>query len=155
MADKHEFKTKVEGMGPNGAWCFISVPLDVKAIFGKARVPVRGTVNGFPFRSTVMPSQGKNWIQFNKQLQEGAKARLGDTVKVMLEADDQPRTVKVPAYLARTLGKDKKARAAYEKLAYSHKKRFVDWVEDAKSDETRQRRIEKMTAMLLAGETID
>ena len=152
---RQEFKTRVEGMGPKKAWCFLPVPLDVKAIFGKARAPVRGTINGFPFRSTIMPQGGKNWIQFNKRLQEGAKAKLGDTVHVVIDADDQPRTVKAPPYLSKALAKSKKAKDVYEKLAYSHKKRFVDWVTDAKSDETRQRRIEKMTRMLLAGETID
>lgn len=152
---EQRFRTKVEGMGPNQAWCFLPVPLDVKAIFGKVRVPVRGTINGFPFRSTIMVLRGQHLIQFNKQLQEGARAGAGDVVKVVLDADDQPRTVKVPPYVSKALAKSKKAKQAYDKLAYSHQKRFVDWVADAKQDETRRRRIEKMMTMLLAGETID
>ncbi len=152
---KQAFKSKVAGMGPNNAWCFLPVPLDVRKLFGKVRVPVRGTINGFPFRSTIMVLRGQYLIQFNKQLQEGANAKAGDIVKVVFDADHQPRTVKVPRYLSKSLATNKKAKEAYEKLAYSHQKRFVDWVADAKTEETRHRRMEKMTKMLLAGETID
>ncbi len=109
---RQQFKAKAEGIGPNQAWCFIAIPFDPKAVFGKVRVPIRGTINGFPFRSTILPLRGKNWIQFNKQLQEGAKAGAGDVVDVVLEADDQPREVKLPSYLARVLGKNKKAKVA-------------------------------------------
>ena len=150
------FKTKVSSVRPGGqAWCFLPVPLDVKAVFGKARVPVRGTVNGFSFRSTIMPMAGKYWIQFNKQLQAGAKAGFGDTVTVVLDFDDQPRTVKVPPYISKALAASKHAKDAYAELAYSHQKRFVEWVADARTGETRERRIAKMIQMLRAGETID
>ena len=93
---KQEFKTKLEGMGPNKAWCFLILPFDPKPVFGKSRVPVRGTVNGFAFRSTIQSMRGQNFIMFNKQLQAGSGAKAGDTVKVVLEADDQPRTDFLP-----------------------------------------------------------
>ena len=53
---KQEFKTELFARGPKGSWIFLTVPFSVHEVFGtKARVPVAGTINGFPFRSSVIP----------------------------------------------------------------------------------------------------
>ncbi len=144
-----EFRIRLVGRG--GAEAF-TVPFSVEEVFGrKARLPVRGTINGFPYRSSVFPmGDGKHYMVVNKGMREGAGVQAGDTVKVTMEVDTAPRIVTVSAYFKKALAKHKNAKAAFEKLSYTHKKEWVEWIEEAKKAETRSRRIEKAVATLLA-----
>jgi uncharacterized protein YdeI (YjbR/CyaY-like superfamily) len=74
-------------------------------------------------------------------------------VEVRLELDEAPRDVDVPEALAAALAADDEARDTFEKLAYTHRKEFARWVEEAKRDETRERRVANTLAMLHKGET--
>jgi uncharacterized protein YdeI (YjbR/CyaY-like superfamily) len=80
-----------------------------------------------------------------------AGVATGDTVIVDIALDTEPREVAVPADLLKVLKKEADARRAFEALPYSHKQRHVLAIEDAKTSETRQRRIEETVAMLRAG----
>jgi uncharacterized protein YdeI (YjbR/CyaY-like superfamily) len=72
----------------------------------------------------------------------------GQEVEVDLEVDDAPRVVDVPEDLASALAGDEAARAAFERLSYSSKRRIVLSVEGAKAAETRARRIDRAVAEL-------
>ena len=150
---KQTFTVKLIGRGPKGAWTHMDVPFNVEEAFGaRARVAVRGTVNGFPFRSSLMPrGKGVFYMAFNKAMQQGAKAGVGDTVSVIMEPDTAPRTVAVPTDLKRALAKAPVQNQIFASLSYSHKKEYVDWIEQAKRPETRASRIEKCLAALSAG----
>nr|MDQ3820974.1 DUF1905 domain-containing protein [Acidobacteriota bacterium] len=65
----------------------IQIPFDVEKAFGKrGRVPVRGTINGFQFRSTIFPMGGGcHFMAVNKGMREGAKVKAGDTISVVME----------------------------------------------------------------------
>ena len=53
---KLDFKARLVPTGPKGAWAFLHFPFDIVKTFGtRARVPVAGTINGFPFRSSLSP----------------------------------------------------------------------------------------------------
>jgi hypothetical protein len=73
----------------------IFIPFDVQKTFGtRARVPVRGTINGFPFRTSISPMGGGVHIMpVNKALREGARAKAGETVSIVMERDEEPRVV--------------------------------------------------------------
>jgi hypothetical protein len=130
----------------------ITIPFDVEKTFGtRARVPVCGTINGFPFRSSIMPMGGCFMMAVNREMREGARAKGGDTVTVVMERDTAPRTVTPPADLARALKANEKARSLWDKLSYTHKREHVEHIEDAKKPETRQRRIERAVERLAAG----
>jgi len=62
---------------------------------------------------------------------------------------DASATVAVPPALKRALAKEPRAKAIFDKLAYSHRKEYVKWIVEAKQGETLQRRIEKLIPMLL------
>ena len=129
----------------------IEIPFDVQKVFGtRARVPVRGTLNGFPYRSSIFPMGGQHWLVVNRQMREGAKANAGETVGVVMERDDAPRTVEAPADFARALKASRAAQAAWDKASYTHRKEYVQAIEGAKRPETRTRRIEKAIAELTA-----
>jgi hypothetical protein len=146
---KKTFKVELEAKGGGAA---MTIPFSVEKAFGtRARVPVRGTINGFPFRSSLFPMGGAHIMAVNRATREGAQAQAGDTVKVVMEVDTEPRVVTVPADFKRALAASPQARAAFDKLSYTHRKEFVGWVEGAKKEETRARRIEKALAMLAGG----
>ncbi|HEX8128323.1 MAG TPA: YdeI/OmpD-associated family protein [Pyrinomonadaceae bacterium] len=130
----------------------ITIPFDVEKTYGtRARVPVRGTINGFPYRSSIVPMGGKFILVINKQMRAGANAKGGDTVTVTMERDDEPRIITPPADLARALRANKTAQAAWDKLSYTHRKEHARAIEEAKRPETRARRIEKAIAQLAEG----
>jgi len=152
---KQRFSTKLIARGPRGSWIFLVAPFSVEAVFGsKARVPVRGTINGFAFRTSLIPEgDGTHYMAVNKAMQEGAGATAGDTVSVEMDVDRAERTVDVPEDLERALKKRAAVRAAFASLSYSHKKEYVDWITGAKKAETRAHRIEKAVGMLETGKT--
>lgn len=155
FAMKKKFKSKLVSRGPNGAWCFMPIPFDVEAAFGKkSRVAVTGSVNGFAFSSSLMPvGDGTHEMMFNKILQTGAKAGPGDEVEVIMEPDLEPRRVTLPEDFKKRLSANG-ASAKFAKLAYSHQKEYVRWIEDAKREETRERRIAKALDMIAANEVL-
>jgi Bacteriocin-protection, YdeI or OmpD-Associated/Domain of unknown function (DUF1905) len=138
--------------GEEGERPTVVLPFDPKERFGKARAPVRGTVNGTEFRTTVAVYSGVALIGFNAKLRERAGIAIGDEVTVELELDDEPRTVDVPPPLRRALDDHAEAKAAFERLSYTHRREFAEWIAEAKREETRARRIGKAIQMLAAGE---
>jgi hypothetical protein len=132
--------------------CGFGVPFDVLKTFGtRARVPVRGTVNGFPFRSSLFPMGGRHMMVVNRHLRAGAGVKGGDTASVIMERDTEPRVITPPADFARALKANQDAKTLWDKLSFTHRREHVEHIEDAKRPETRQRRIEKSIRMLAAG----
>lgn len=131
----------------------IAIPFDVQKVYGtRARVPVRGTINGFPFRTSIFPmGEGRHFMVVNKTTREGAKVKGGETISVVMERDDEPRVITPPPDFARALKANKEARAFWEKLSYTHQKKHAGAIEEAKRPETRARRIEKAIAGLASG----
>jgi hypothetical protein len=145
------FAAKLQSIGPTGAWTRLMLPFDVEKVFGsRARVSVKGTINGFAFRTSIFPNgDGTHHIMVNKAMQQGAKAKPGDTVRMTLERDDAAKTVAVPADLKQALAKNKRAQAAFDKLAPSHRREHIRVISEAKKPETRARRIGRMIERLL------
>src|SRR5436305_3752924 len=131
----------------------ICVPFDVEKVFGtRARVPVRGTINGFPYRSSISPmGGGKHFMAVNKTMREGARVKGGETISVVMERDDEARVITLPKDFARAFKGNKEAQAFWKTLSYTHQKEHVRAIEEAKKPETRARRIEKAIEMLAAG----
>ena len=138
--------------GTEGEAPTVDLPFDAKERFGKARAPVRGSVNGAEFRTTVAVYGGVHLIGFNKDVRERAGIAIGDEVDVRLERDDEPRTVDIPPPLAAALEEDGEAKAAFEGLSYTHRREYAEWIAEAKREETRVRRVAKAVEMLRDGE---
>ena len=148
---KLKFEVKLEGMRGSEV-AALSAPFDVEEIFGaKARVPVRGTINGCPFRSSLMPMGGCHRMVVNKALRDGAGVKAGDTVLVVMERDEAERTVEVPLLLQKELAKSKTARANWEMQSFTNKKEMARAIVEAKQEETRARRVAKVMDVLKSG----
>jgi hypothetical protein len=120
---------------------------------GAKRFPVVATVNGYTWRTTVVRMGGEFLLGLNREVRQGAGAEAGDTVDVAIALDTAPREVELPAPLATALDGDPEARVAYEKLSYTHRKEYARWIDEAKRDETRERRVAQALEMLRAGKT--
>src|SRR3954451_7785836 len=130
----------------------VEVPGAPRSEFGGARAPVAGTVNGTPFRGRLMVYGGVTYLGLRKEIRDAAGGiEDGDSVEVVIDRDDAPREVDVPEELAAALAKEDVARAAYESLAFTHRREYATWIGEAKRAETRARRVRKALQMLREG----
>ena len=148
---KLRFRAMIEGKEA-GVVAAITPPVDVIEWFRtRARVPIRGTINGFSFRSSLMPMGGCHMMPVNKTLCRGAGVKPGDIVDVVMERDEEERTVEAPAELKKELAKSKKAAERWDGLAFTHKKEMAISISGAKQEETKKRRLAKVMQVLKTG----
>ena len=132
----------------------IQVPAEIMESLGSSRrPPVRVTINGHTYRSTVAVMGGQFMLPVSAEQRENAGVAAGDEVDVDIELDTEPREVTVPPDLAEALDGDADAKRFFDGLSYSHKRRHVLAIEDAKTAEPRQRRVAKAVSMLREGRT--
>jgi hypothetical protein len=149
---KIQFRASLQQRGPAAA---VVLDDDQIAALGKGqkRFPVVATVNGYTWRTSVARMGGEFLVGLNKDVRSSAGVAAGDEVDVILELDGAPREVEVPAALAAALASDSKAKAAFDGMAYTHRKEYARWIDEAKRDDTRDRRVQQAVEMIRAGKT--
>ncbi|MDP4198980.1 MAG: YdeI/OmpD-associated family protein [Bacteroidota bacterium] len=146
------FTAHLKTLEGNLGWRIVDVPFDVKKTFGKGgTVPVKGTVNGFAFRTSVFPRKGgKHFLLVNKQMQQGAGAtEIGARMEVEMELDVTKRTVEIPAVLKKELEDDPELLEYLKSFSYSMRKYFADHVTQPKNAIVRQKRSREVAEVLL------
>jgi hypothetical protein len=146
-------RTVLEPRGPAAAVILTDEQVAEIAGGGAKTPPVRVTVNGYTFRGRVARMRGESMIGFSRAVREAAGVEPGQELDFEIVLDDAPREVEVPAALAAALDGDPAAKAAFEALAFTHRKEFARWVEEAKREETRERRVAEALTMLHEGRT--
>jgi Bacteriocin-protection, YdeI or OmpD-Associated/Domain of unknown function (DUF1905) len=131
----------------NAGMCYIPLTFDPKAVFGKIRAPVKVTLNGYTFRSTIAAMGGPPCIPLRKSNQAAARLDGIDTIDVRLDLDIEPRVVKPPADLVKAL-KAASAWDRWQELSFTHQREHVEAVEEAKKPDTRIRRIDRAVQMV-------
>lgn len=147
---QYKFEAKIiAGMGGGAGVLF---PYDTEREFGtRGSVPVKATLDGVAYTGSLMNcGMPSHTLGVLKGIREKIGKGPGDTVRVVVERDETVRTIETPADLKNLLKKEGLL-AGFEKLSYTHRKEYVRWIEEAKKEETRQRRLEKSVAMLKAG----
>jgi hypothetical protein len=134
----------------DGSMCFIPVPFDPKPVFGKIRAPVKVTVNGYTYRSTIAAMGGVVCIPLRKSNREAAGLEGGETLDVKLELDAQKREVTPPKDLVKALKASPPAWQRWGELSFSHQREHVEAIEGAKKPETRVRRVDAAVRMIAA-----
>ncbi|MEA2828403.1 MAG: hypothetical protein QOG43_2842 [Actinomycetota bacterium] len=130
----------------------IEVPAEIVEGLGAGkRPPVRVTIKGHTYRSSIAVMGGVFMVGVNADDRKAAGVAAGDELDVDIELDTEPRQVVVPEDFAAALDADADARQFFDKLSYSHQRRHVLAIDDAKTAETRRRRIAKAVEMLRAG----
>jgi len=141
------FKTTLKQTGGNTTG--IVVPPEIVEKLGGGKKPaVNVTVNGFAYRSSIAAMGGEFLVGVSAERRAAAGVKGGDAITVTLALDTAPREVEIPPDFAKALAANKAAKAAFDKLSYSHKSQHVLAITGAKAAETRARRIAKAIAML-------
>jgi hypothetical protein len=150
MSESLSFRTTVELGGKTATG--LQVPDDIVSTLGPGRRPaVRVTIASYTYRTTVASMGGRYLVPLSAEHRAAAGVAAGDEVDVTIEPDTDPREVLVPHDLGAALAKDDAAGEFFEGLAYTHRKEWVRWIEDAKRPETRERRLEATLEALRAG----
>jgi Bacteriocin-protection, YdeI or OmpD-Associated/Domain of unknown function (DUF1905) len=136
---------KAEGLNATG----IRIPAEVIAALGTQKRPkVKVSLNGYTFRSTVAVFGDVFMLGVSQAHREASGLEAGDELEVTLELDVEPRIVDVPDDLRAALAEKAGALEAFEAMAFSRRKEFVRQVEEAKAQETRDRRIAGIVAQM-------
>lgn len=148
---KQTFKTKL--LKGDGETTGFVIPAEVVEALGQGRKPkVTVTINGgFSYPNTVAVMGGDYMIGISKERRTLAGVKGGDMIEVTLELDTTPRVMAVPDDLQKALNADKTAKAHFATLSYSNQRKHIDPINDAKTPETRARRIAKSVALFHEG----
>src|SRR5262249_60872263 len=124
-----------------GSMCFIPVPFDPKAVFGKVRAPVRVTLNGYSYRSTIAAMGGPPCIPLRRSNREAAGLEGGETLDVEITLDTEQRVVEPSREFAKALKASPPAWERWKEMSFSHQREYAEAIEEAKRPETRAKRI--------------
>ena len=128
-----------------GYYCV--VPFDVEKTFGKKRVKMRALIDGIEYRGLLMPMCGIYRVMMNKGVRDKVGKQVGDTVHISIEEDTEPRIITVPEDLTHAM-QTANVQPFFDSLAYTHQKEYVQWITEAKKEETRHNRIAKAIEMM-------
>ena len=144
------FRALIESSGNTATG--ICVPVEVVESLGSSKRPaVRVTINGHTYRSSVAVMGGVFMLGVSAENRIGAGVAAGDEVDVDIELDAEPREVTLPPDLTEALERDADAKRFFEGLSYSNKRRLVLAIQDARTAETRERRIGNTVSKLREG----
>jgi hypothetical protein len=147
-----QYKFEARIIAAMGGGAGVLFPYDTMKEFGtQGTVPVKATIDGEAYTGSLMNcGMPSHTLGVLKGIREKIGKGPGETVCVVIERDETVRTIETPPDLKKLLKKEGLL-AGFEKLSYTHRKEYARWIEEAKKEETRQRRMEKSVAMLKAG----
>jgi hypothetical protein len=157
MAERtnYEFDAEIVKANESGTTAFVRFPYDAKACFGQKNLAkIQCTFDGQPYRGVVADMGAGPVIALLQTIRAKIGKKPGDTVRVVVWKDDEPRIYTPPEDLAAALEANAAAKACFAGLAPSHQKAYVVWVEESKKAETRAARVEKAVAMLAEGKKL-
>jgi hypothetical protein len=131
---------------------FLIVPATIeKALGGRGRVKVHSWIGGAYYRGTLvrMEKGGPLLLLVTKKVRAEAGINFGNMVNVELVEDRDVRDVVIPDDLNKVFSKNKEAKELFDKLSYTHRKEYINWITEAKKTETRANRVVKCIEMLL------
>jgi len=137
------FTAEVISAGPGGGGHAVVVPKEVATTFTSKRPLVLAQVNGVEYRSRLMVYGGKSYLGLRKDLLRELGVDVGDQVEIELAEDHQERVVVEPPELTQALAANATAKAAYDKLAFTHRSEYARWIDEGKKPETSADRVAK------------
>lgn len=149
--EAREFQATLERADSNLQWVLVRIPLDVAEVWGtRGQLRIRGEINGFAFRTSLFPTgKGGHMMLVNKVMQKGGRTAPGMPAFFRLEPDTEERTVETPAELLQELNQDRGLRRYHDTLSYSMRRDIARYVLEAKGEEARVRRAERMAERLM------
>ena len=133
--------------GIDGA--YVEIPFDVETVFGGKRIKVKAFFDGKEYRGSIVRMAGCYLIGLTQALRQEIGKKPGDIVTVEVEKDEEVRTVEMPEDFESALKETSVAIVNFDKLSFTHKKDYVEWIIGAKKAETRKARIQKAALLLM------
>ena len=147
---KRKFKAEILSNGSGGM--YVIVPFDVEKEYGKKRVKIIAKIESETYQgSLVRMGTPDHILLMRKDIREKIGKTAGDIVNVEVEEDTAPRVVVVPEDFQKILNQNPTEKAFFQKLSFTHQKEYVQWIEEAKREETRIRRMQKAIEMMKEG----
>lgn len=140
----------IQSAGGGGA--FVEIPDEVVEVLGEGRkrLKVQARFDGVPYRGLLTPYDGRSMLLILKSIRAQLQKDVGDTVEMELALDEEPRVVEVPPLLAKALAKAG-LWEAFDALSYTNRKEYAVWLNGAKTEATRERRLLLAIEKLRAG----
>lgn len=139
MAKTITYTCKIDGDGT--AMSALPVPFDPKQVFGKIRAPIIVQIGDFSYRSTIAAMGGPMFIPLRKSNREAAGVEIGQEIEITLTLDEAPRTVELPDDLGTAIRAIPGGIETWEKASYTHRREYVEAINEAKRPETREKRV--------------
>ena len=140
-------------------WTYIEIPIDVSEALKpgqRTSFRVKGTLDAFAINLIALIPMGQSGgtdsafiMPVNAEMRRGIQKETGTTVRVELEVDDSP--MPVSADLMVCLADDPAALDFFNSLPKGHRNYFSNWIEDAKTVETKTKRIAQAVTGLSMG----
>ena len=131
-----------------GKFIFVALPFAPREVWGaRPRFYVAGTINGTAVRGTLGAEGQDYFLRLGAAWMRDSEIAVGDTVTVCL-APEGPQVETVAEDIATALLANEKAKKFFEGLPTYYRKNYIRWIETAKQEETRAKRIAEMIALL-------
>lgn len=128
---------------------YVMIPFDVKKEFGrKSHVKVKAWINGWLYRGSIADMGEGNSLIVTKEIRRMIGKHPGDQVHIVVEEDKDERGIEIPADLKKVFRENPEAVNYFITLSHSNRKEYVKWITDAKRQETREMRLEKIIELL-------
>ena len=131
---------------------FVDVPAEVSREIagGAANVAVRGTVEGVPLRTTLVPrGRGCHRLAIHGEIRKKLRVDAGAVVEAALERDEEPREPAVPPALAMALRLAPRAQAEFRRVTTALRRQIVRFVTAVKQEATKERRAQMVVRLLM------
>lgn len=152
----YSFNAVIEIIGINP---YVQIPdIILKEIFiqagkDKGYIPVKGAVNGLPYLQTLVKYNGIWRLYINLSMLKNSPKRFGEAIEVTIEYDSSDRTIKPHPKLIEALNNNEIAKSKFDSLSPSAKKEMVRYITLLKTEESRDRIIERAINYLLGKST--
>jgi hypothetical protein len=148
--DSVTFRAVLEPLQVGVPFYALKVPARASAVLGEGRVHVRGTVNGVEIRTSLLPvTGGGHKLLLNRRVRDATGLAMGSRVDVVLARNAAPHEEPMPDDLVRAL-RDADALEAFQGVARSTRNELMRWIEDARTEPTREKRIQRAVERALA-----
>jgi hypothetical protein len=147
---KHQFTATIYKFSSNPSFCCVDVPDEVSANWGRrVMIPVKGTVNGYEWRGTLLPNgnDGHRMV-LNGLIRKRTRVGFGDSVEISLQLDEVSRDVVMPQMLEEAL-RENELLDSFNALSRTKRNAALKWLQSAKTAATWERRVELLVMKLL------
>ena len=142
-----KFQATIQSARGGGA--YILFPYDTQQEFAtKAKISIQARIAGIPYRGSLMPyGMPQHMMPILKAIRQQSGKDIGDTIEVELWPDNHPRTLEIPAHFQALLG-EHELHPFFDSLSYTHRKEYLRWITEAKTEETNSKRVAKAIELL-------